>query len=144
MTAQATPAEPPPRPHEGREEGQATAFFVVFTAGLIVLAGLVWDGGNLLAARREALDTAEEAARAGAQGIDLLAVRTGQPIRLDPDRAAALARSHLNQVGATGTVAATGDQVTVTVTRQQPVLLLGGGARTVTGAGTARPVPTIP
>jgi Flp pilus assembly protein TadG len=131
-------------PQRSGEQGQVTAFFVVFTAGLIVLAGLVWDGGNLLAARREALDTAEEAARAGAQGIDLLAVRTGQPIRLDPDRAAALARTHLRQVQAAGTVKATEQQVTVTVTVVQPVVLLGGGGRTVTGAGTARPVPTIP
>jgi len=128
----------------GGEAGQATAFVVVFAGALAALAGLVWDAGNLLAARREALDLAEQAARAGAQGIDLVAVRSGEPLRLDPARASELARDYLDASDEEGSVAVAGDRVTVTVTVDQPLLFLAGGERAVSGAGSARPVSTQP
>jgi len=126
------------------EQGQATAFVVVFAGALMALAGLVWDAGNLLAARREALDLAEQAARAGAQGIDLEAIRAGEGLRLDPDLASELADDYLDANASTGSVAVAEDRVTVTVTVEEPLLFLAGSERTVAGTGTARPVSTQP
>src|SRR3712207_7980324 len=47
------------------ERGTVTVFVVVFMSALLAVAGLVIDGGNLLAARRHAANVAESAARAG-------------------------------------------------------------------------------
>jgi hypothetical protein len=47
--------------------GQITALVVVTMAALILLAGLVLDGGLTLAARERALGEAQEAARARAR-----------------------------------------------------------------------------
>ena len=47
------------------EEGTVTVFVVGFMLALLLVAGLVIDGGNVLAARREAANVAESAARAG-------------------------------------------------------------------------------
>ena len=60
------------------EDGTVTAFVVIFTLALILLAGLVVDGGLTLAARVQAIDEAQAAARAGAQAIDLAAYRVVQ------------------------------------------------------------------
>ena len=63
-----------------------TAFVVVFTFALLLLAGLVIDGGLALAARVQAIDEAQAAARAGAQAIDLPLFRSTGQIVLDPAR----------------------------------------------------------
>ena len=62
---------------------------------LLVVAGLVVDGGATLTATRRANHLAEQAARAGAQAADTTALHTGA-VRLDPTpaRAAALAYLH--------------------------------------------------
>ena len=52
----------------GRDEGQITAFVVVMMAALILLAGLVLDGGLTLAARERALGQAQQAGEDG--GVD--------------------------------------------------------------------------
>lgn len=71
------------------EDGQVTAFAVVMTVNLLLCAGLVLDGGQALAARVRLIGVAQEAARAGAQQLDLTTYRkTGQAM-LDPPRAAA-------------------------------------------------------
>ena len=61
-----------------------TAFVVIFTFALLLLAGLVIDGGLTLAARVQAIDEAQAAARAGAQAIDLPLFRSTGQIVLDP------------------------------------------------------------
>ena len=67
-----------------RERGSVTVFVVIFTIALVFVAGLVFDGGQILAARREASNVAESAARAGAQAIDEGELRRSGQIRLDP------------------------------------------------------------
>lgn len=130
-----------PSGEEG-EEGRVTAFVVIAVAGLLLVAGLVLDGGNALAARTRAIGIAEEAARAGCQQLDLAAYRAGAPLRLDPGAADRAARTYLAAAGATGTVTVTVDSVEVSATlRSQPQLLdvIGVGTFEVTGTGAARP-----
>lgn len=136
----------------GSDEGRVTAFTVVFAAAVLLFAGLVLDGGLALAAKVRAVGEAQEAARAGAQAIDLGAYRADGTLRLDPDRAAALARGYLTGAHTAGTgtgtgpaaaaVTVSGDSVTVTVSATQSTRLLGlVGVHSirVTGTGTAHP-----
>ncbi|MCP2338915.1 hypothetical protein [Actinomadura rupiterrae] len=125
-----------------RDAGRISAFVVVMSAALVLVAGLVLDGGLVLAARARALGQAQEAARAGAQAIDLAAYRQRGQVVLDPGRAEAAARAYLTGAGATGTVTATGQHVTVTITRVQHLQILplvGLTSITVHATGTARP-----
>jgi len=124
------------------DEGQVTAFVVVIMAALILLAGLVVDGGLTLDAREQALGEAQEAARAGAQAINLAIYRQDGALVLDPAEAAADARRYLAGSGGTGTVQVTGNQVTVTVTRvQQMQILDAAGLTAITVHATASAVP---
>lgn len=125
------------------QAGQVTAFVVVFAVALVLVAGLVLDGGYVLAAKRRAMNEAEAAARAGAATSGLSGYRASGPVRLDPARAEAAARAYLAQTGHGGDVAVAGDRVVVTVRFDQPlqILGLGGlGAQSVTGRGEARAV----
>jgi Flp pilus assembly protein TadG len=127
-----------------REEGQITPFAVVMVLALLMIAGLVLDGGLALAAKVRAIDEAQEAARAGAQQLDLTAYRDRGQVVLVPDQAVDAARAYLAATGnpdaASATVTVTGDRVAVTVTRNQPTQLLGLlalASLTVTGHGEA-------
>ena len=95
------------------ESGMVTAFTVIFTLALLLMAGLVLDGGLALAAKVQAIDDAQ---------------------------AAADAKRYLAAAGHTGTVSVNGKQVTVTVTITQPTQILslaGIDHLTETGTGTA-------
>ncbi|MET8763052.1 pilus assembly protein TadG-related protein [Lentzea sp. NPDC004782] len=119
-----------------------TAFVVVITLAALLFAGLVLDGGLALAAKVRAMGEAQEAARAGAQEIDLTAYRVGGILRLAPERASAAGRDHLAAAGHTGTVSVADNTVNVTVSITHPTQLLGLigiGSITVTGTGAAQP-----
>lgn len=123
------------------EVGQVTAFVVVFAAALLLFAGLVIDGGLVLAAQRRAINEAEAAARAGAQAVDIPAYRASGAFVLDPDQATAGSKAYLAQTGHDGEVTVDGDRVVVTVRFRQPMQILGIaglGSVTVTGRGEAR------
>jgi hypothetical protein len=60
------------------EQGVITAFVVVIGVALMLFAGLVYDGGMALRAKVDAVDEASAAARAGAQQLDLTALRDGR------------------------------------------------------------------
>jgi hypothetical protein len=122
------------------EEGMVTSFVVIFTLALILMAGLVLDGGLTLAAKVQAINEAQAAARAGAQAIDLPTYRATGQITLNPAQATVDADNYLAAAGHTGTVVVDGEQVTVTVTITQPTQILdiaGINNFTVTGTGTA-------
>jgi Flp pilus assembly protein TadG len=122
------------------ERGSLTAFFVLLVVAFLLVAGLVYDGGALLTARRDVADVAQDAARAGAQAIDVAAVRGGSPT-LAPDAAVTAAHRWLAVEGHTGTVTVAGDTVAVTVTDTVPLTLLslaGLSARTVSAVEQAR------
>lgn len=107
------------------ERGRITAFVVIITTGCLLFAGLVLDGGLALAAKSRAIGQAQEAARAGAQELDLAAYRSGGAARLNPAAAHAAAQRYLNSIGATGTVTVGDSVVRVHVEGHQPTQLLG-------------------
>ncbi|MGH3243037.1 MAG: TadE/TadG family type IV pilus assembly protein [Spirillospora sp.] len=74
-----------------QDRGTIALYTVLFTPIVLLLAGLLVDGGLALHARQRAADMAEQAARAGADQIDTDELRrTGEPV-LDPARARAAA-----------------------------------------------------
>jgi hypothetical protein len=127
----------------GDERGQLTLFVVFATLALVILAGLVVDGGYVLAARRRAIDHANGAARAGAAALAPAAYRAEGEVVLDGDAAVGAAQEYLAAAGHIGTVAVDGDRVSVRLRFAQPLSLLplvGMDAVTVTGRGEARSV----
>ena len=130
----------PLRRRLGEEEGMVTAFVVIFTLALLAMAGLVLDGGLALAAKVQAIDDAQAAARAGAQAIDIPLYRSTGTITLDPAEATADAQAFLAAAGEHGTVTVAGETVAVTVTITQPTQILsivGVDQLTVSGTGSA-------
>jgi hypothetical protein len=126
----------------GRDEGQITAFVVVMMAALILLAGLVLDGGLTLAARERALGEAQQAARAGAQAVNLTVYRADGKLILSPGEAVADGRAYLASIGADGTVTVAGNTVTATVTIVQEMQILDvAGLRSITVYASATAVP---
>jgi hypothetical protein len=123
-----------------QEDGMVTAFVVIFTFALLLMAGLVLDGGLTLASKVQAIDDAQAAARAGAQGINISLYRATGQITLDPAVATADAENYLAAAGHTGNVTVNGEVVTVTVSITQKTQILdiaGINHLTVTGTGTA-------
>jgi len=123
------------------ERGQVTAMVAVLAVALLALGALVYDGGQILTARREANNLARQAARAGAQQLDVGQARTGTFV-LDAPAAEAAARAYLaDQTVIPTAVRVDGDRVEVTVSLIQPTPLLsilGIDERTVTATASAR------
>ena len=125
------------------ERGAVTAFVVVFTTTLLLVAGLVIDGGYVLAARRAAINEAEAAARAGAQAVRTDVLRADGPVTIDPTEARGRVLSYLASSGHTATVDVSSDTVHVEVSFSKPLAILGLaglGQITVRGDGEARGV----
>jgi len=123
-----------------------TMYVAILSVGLLVLCGLVIDGGYVLAGRRRAIDEANGAARAGAEALSPPDYRSDGDITLDPDRAEEAAQDFLAATGHSGTVTVNGEEVTVEMSFEQPTALLGAiGIRqvTVSGRGRARAVQGI-
>ena len=97
------------------EGGTATVFVVGFAVVLLACAGLVIDGGSAINARMKLADDVEQAARAGAQQIDIDTLRGSNVVTLDGLAAEARARQYLNALGYTRVTVppVTGDAITV-------------------------------
>lgn len=124
------------------ERGSVTVFVVGVLLALVVMGGLVFDGGALMAGHREADAEAEGAARAAAEQLSIPELRSGQ-VRLNPTQATAAAENYLRRYGHSGAVTVTGDTVTVSVRYQvdmQVLDLVGIRSKTVTGTGQAMAV----
>jgi hypothetical protein len=133
------------RAHE-RDRGTFSLFTAIFAVFVIMLAGLLVDGGLAIHARERAADIAEQAARAGADDIDLTALRaTGEP-SVDTatacEKARELAASYADQISSWGCDPSP-EQVSVRITIQVEPQLLdiipGLGPFTMTSTATARP-----
>jgi len=127
-------------PGAGRrgDRGSASGWAIGTMMVGLLLAALLFDGAAAMTAKASALQVAQQAARAGADQIDLAALRNTGQLQLDPAAAQAAALAWLEQAGATGTATATTEQVAVTVTVTQPTVLLGAvGITTFTLSATA-------
>lgn len=125
----------------GPDRGSGTIWAMGVVIIMMILSGAVLDGGNAMAGRVKALDIAQEAARAGANQIDLAALRNDGVVQLDPGRAEAAAAGFLGRAGIDGVVNATTQEVTVTVSRAQPTLILQAvGVDQLTMTATAHAV----
>lgn len=127
------------------QRGQVTAFVVVFTTALLFAAGLVIDGASLLAAKRQVVNEAEAAARAGAASLgslDVDAFRRSGRVELDPAAAEAAVRAYLARAGDTDArVFVSADRVRVELRRPDPELfILSFVTGEVHGSGEARAV----
>ena len=123
--------------NDKRDRGVVTAFVLGLAMCFMVTAGMAVDGGRIVAARVEAADHAENAARVGAQQVTLL--RLGWPL-LDPAKAKRAAEEYLIVHGVSGQVTVGLRTVSVTVTLAQQTTLLrlvGVNSRTVTASRTA-------
>ncbi len=124
-----------------REAGSVTVFVAITMVGLLVLVGLVADGGAKLRAVQRADAIAAEAARTAGQVIDLPTAVSSSDIRVDLQGAVAAANAYLTAAGATGTVTITpnGQSLQVTVTTSAPTVFLGLiGITTLTVTGHAQ------
>lgn len=129
-----------PRRYPSDERGQVTAFVVGLAGALLLLTGLVVDGGRAISARLQALDDAQQAARVGAEMLSPNSLRGGGSV-LDPTAATAAAQAFLAAAGTSGHVSITGTQVhvTVTTTVQTPILgIVNVHALTVSESGSAQ------
>jgi hypothetical protein len=136
------------------EAGTLSIFIAICATMLLMLTGLVLDGGGRLREIERADAVAQEAARAGGQQIDQAALLRGQGLKLDPAAAEAAANAYLSRNHFTGTPVATTTEVTVTVNAVYHTSLLSlvglddltvhgeGKARLVPGVSTADPLPT--
>jgi hypothetical protein len=124
------------RPHR-TDRGSVSALVAVVAVGLVMVAGLAYDGGQIVTAQATARDLAANAARAGAQEVDLDELRATGRAFLQPDRATAAAHDYLATTGHTATITVDGPTITVSVHVTQPMHILPLPDRTVTATDTA-------
>jgi hypothetical protein len=125
------------------DRGSATGWAIGTTLVGLLIVALVFDGAAAMTARAAALDVAQQAARAGADQLDLALLREQGVVAVDPAAAQATAEQWLHNADAEGAVNATAADVTVTVTVTQPTVLLavvGIPTFTITSAATAQPL----
>jgi Flp pilus assembly protein TadG len=113
--------------HARDDHGSVTLAVVILAIGLLLLVGLIADGGAKVRAIRRADSLASEAARAGGQAIDLPTVMAGGRPVADPAVARRAALAYLSSNHAIGTASVTegGRQVRVDVRVTSPTVFLG-------------------
>lgn len=126
------------------ERGNITSFVAVIATCLVLVAGMAYDGGQVVAGGARARSLADKAARAGAQAVDVDELRSTGRIVLDPAAAEAAAEDYLRRVGASGTATVDGPEVTVTVSVTVSMRILPSPDRTITAVETAAAVTEPP
>ncbi|TMR96132.1 hypothetical protein EJK15_25100 [Nonomuraea basaltis] len=124
-----------------------SVFTVLFSVVVFLLAGLLVDGGSAINARLRAADVAEQAARAGADQIDVDHLRTtGQTRLLGEDQVCARADEIVAAQGGddvtSGECTVGQEQVTVTVSVRWEAFFLsaiGFPGSEMNGEATAAP-----
>ncbi|MCW7988219.1 hypothetical protein XF35_23925 [Streptomyces platensis subsp. clarensis] len=125
---------------KGDDRGEVTAFVIGIVAALWLFAGIVVDGGLALTGKARALDVAQEAARSGAQQLDIGHLRHHEDVRLVRADAARAARAYVASAGDSGNASVKGNAVTVHVTHRyhtQILQLIGLRTLTLHASGTA-------
>lgn len=132
------------------DRGVTTIFVAMFAVAVLLMVGLVYEGGRFLEAKRAARHAAVGAARAGAQELDETAIRDGAAFNaLDPGAAETRACDYLatavdeeygvscGDAGTTVDATAAGLSVEVTVDVDMHLLPQGWLSQQVTGEGHA-------
>ena len=126
-----------------RERGSVTLFCCISVVGLLILTGLVVDGGAKVRAVQRADRLAAEAGRAGGQAIDVSAAIEGDAPVVDKQAAVRASQAYLRSAGVTGTVSVTdgGRALVVEVTTTTTTAFLGLiGVNRLTVHGSAKVV----
>ncbi|MFB7751026.1 TadE/TadG family type IV pilus assembly protein [Streptomyces sp. NPDC056121] len=124
------------------DRGSMSLFFAVTTVAILMVMGLLVDGGGALNASNRATSLAQEAARTAGQQLDPAQAIEGTAITIDPDAAQAAAQDHLAAAGVPGDVTIDGNGQTLTVTVHDTyhtyfAQLVGKTTIHVTGTATA-------
>ena len=127
-----------------RDRGAVMFWVVPIMVGLIAMAGLIVDGGNAIAAREQAADVAQQAARAGADALSPTALHDSDPADLsaNPGAARVAAQRVLDTAGISNpTVVVSGDSVTVSVTVHEKTQILSAfGLNNISGSASSTAV----
>ncbi|MGW8985107.1 pilus assembly protein TadG-related protein [Streptomyces parvus] len=120
-----------------------SVFIAVSTIAILMVMGLLVDGGGALNASIRATSVAQEAARTAGQQLDPAQAVEGTAITIDPDAAVGAAQDYLSAVGVQGDVQITngGQSLSVTVHDSYNTLFaqfVGMGTIHVTGTATAQ------
>lgn len=122
------------------DRASMTMWFAITAFALIVIVGLVVDGGGKITARQRANFVAEEAARTAAQQIILPLGMRGISTTVDPITAQLAAQAYLARAGVPGVVTPVSPvtlTIVTTVVYQPKFLgLIGLGPQTVFGHAT--------
>ncbi|MEU0382611.1 pilus assembly protein TadG-related protein [Streptomyces cyaneofuscatus] len=126
-----------------RDQGSVSVFFALFTVAILMVMGLLVDGGGTLNAANRATSLAQEAARTAGQQLDPAQAVEGTAITIDPDAAVGAAQDYLAAADVQGDVQITngGQSLSVTVHDTYNTLFaqfVGKGTIQVTGTATAR------
>ena len=122
------------------DRGTLAVYFVLLTPLLLLLSGLVLDGGGALAARASAANQAEQAARAGANAIDVQVLRDeGRRVVNEDLMRQQVAKFAQGSPDTYGTPTLQNNTVTVTVTVKYKSKILGQDF-TMKGKASASPL----
>lgn len=115
--------------NRGNERGTITLWVLGLCIALMFLGGLSLDLWRAVAERRELSSMADSAATAAANGVDVDALRAGT-VRLDPERARAIALASLDEDPHSSVldgidIEVVGNRVTVTLRDHVRFSLLG-------------------
>ncbi|NUK50108.1 hypothetical protein HRW14_07315 [Streptomyces lunaelactis] len=99
-----------------RDRGSMSTFFALSTLAILMVMGLLVDGGGALNAGNRATSLAQEAARTAGQQLDPAQAIEGTAITIDPDAALGAAQNYLAAAGVQGDVQITDGGQTLTVT----------------------------
>jgi Flp pilus assembly protein TadG len=127
------------------ERGSVLITGLLLSVALVMVIGAAVDIGHAFLVRRQLASIADDAALSGSQAIDLPELHAGH-LELNPGQARSDALSTIAANPAThGQATATPANVTVTVTRRVPTILLGlVGLRTLTVSAHATAAPRAP
>ncbi|WP_237297323.1 pilus assembly protein TadG-related protein [Streptomyces sp. 3211] len=125
--------------HDG-DRGSLSPFYALSAIGMIMIMGLLVDGGGALNATNKATGLAQEAARAAGQQLNVPAAVQGTEITVDPDAAVTAAQDYLATQNVSGSVTVTdgGQRLEVTVHDTYTTLFAQFvGRSTISVSGTA-------
>ncbi len=132
----------------GNDRGSISVAYAVFAVVMLAAVSIVVDGGRRMSAVAEARDISDNAARAGAQAIDLDVWRSTGDVQIDPTQANQnvaqfMASSNLDSRVTSTSVVVNGETVTVTVTVQVDPFGPGITSADVVGVGTADAIESV-